>query len=212
MKIIPIAVFTILNSTALFAQRNISEGSLTYSISTDASSGTGSSILNGATNTIFVKGTSSKTEMVSALGKETTLYDGKTGTGAILKEYSGQKLLITLTKENWQQHHQQYIDLVFTDQATRKSINGYSCTLATTQLKDGSQLSVYYTNEVVIVSKDCLPLFKNLKGVPVEYEIASSKLTFKYSLQKIDVSAIPASKFDLPKSGFRTMSYEESKQ
>jgi hypothetical protein len=38
------------------------------------------------------------------------------------------------------------------------------------------------------------------------------KLTIKYTVSKINMNPVPASKFDIPKTGYREMTYEESKK
>lgn len=198
-------------STYLYAQKTISEGTLTYTISTQSDTKTTQpDPLSGATNTIYLKGSLSKTEMASPLGKETTIYDAKTGVGVILKEYSGQKLMITLTKDNWVSQNKKFEGIVFVPTSETKKIAGYNCTKATAKLKDGSEMIVYYAPEVNINDKNYSQLFKNLPGLAVEYEFESGKLKFKYALASVDPGAVPVSKFDIPKSGYRVMTYDES--
>ena len=38
------------------------------------------------------------------------------------------------------------------------------------------------------------------------------KLTIKYTVSRINMNPVPASKFDIPKTGYREMTYEESKK
>jgi hypothetical protein len=45
----------------------------------------------------------------------------------------------------------------------------------------------------------------------MEYESAVGNLKVTYTVSKIDFNTVPAAKFDLPKSGFRVMTYEESR-
>ena len=48
------------------------------------------------TTTVYLKGNNSRTDMVSPLGKEITIFNSKSDNAVILKEFSGQKLMITL--------------------------------------------------------------------------------------------------------------------
>ncbi len=196
-----------------YAQKTISEGIITYNISTRSDNKSSQSDpLSGATNTIYLKGNLSKTEMASPLGKETTIYDTKTGTGVILKEYSGQKLMITLTKENWINQNKKFEGIVFVNTSETKKISGYNCTKATGTLKDGSEMIVYYAQDININYKEYNQTFKNLPGLAIEYEFASGKLNFKYTLASVDLGPLAVSKFDIPKSGFRIMTYDENRQ
>ncbi len=55
----------------------------------------------------------SRTELVSSLGREATIHDASKGTGVILKDYSGQKLMITMTAQDWAQNNSKYDGITF---------------------------------------------------------------------------------------------------
>lgn len=190
------------------AQKTISEGTLIYTIAFD--NGGKANGLSGATETIYLKGGYSRIDMSSSLGSEKTIHDAKTGSAVILKEYSGQKLMITLTKQNWLERNQANGDIAFNNEAEAKNILGYNCIKATAKLKDGSTMTVYYTKDVNVMNKDYKPVFKNLPGLPLQYEFEKNKIKFIYTATKIDLTAVPVSRFDFPKSGYRVMTYEES--
>ena len=88
--------------TASFAQRKVSEMTLVY----DATVSTGSAdpkladAFDGAVTTIYISGHQSRSEMVSALFTSTTIHDAKSGSAVVLREVSGQKLLIRLKKSS----------------------------------------------------------------------------------------------------------------
>jgi GLPGLI family protein len=198
-----------------FAQKAISEGIFTYNISIQSAGNepaAAANPLNGATSIIYIKGAFSRIDMASNLGNEKTIHDTKSGTAVILKEYSGQKLMITLTKENWQEKNKGSEGIIFTDQNEKKEILGYQCTKAISKLNDGSVLTVFYTKDILVQNKEYNPLFKNLAGVPMLYEVESGKMKFVYTMTKIDLNAIPQTKFDYPKSGYRVITYDENKQ
>lgn len=190
------------------AQKTISEGTLTYAISFENGGKTNG--LSGATETIYLKGGYSRIDMSSNLGNEKTIYDAKSGNAVILKEYSGQKLMITLNKQNWLERNQANDDLVFNNEAETKNILGYNCSKAIAKLKDGSTMTVYYTRDLNVMNKDYKPVFKNLTGLPLQYEFEKNKNKFIYTATKIDLTAVPVSRFDFPKAGYRVMTYEES--
>jgi len=203
-------VFMLL-ATAVFAQKTISEGTLTYDITiknTAEKNAAGST----ASLVVYLKGLNSRTDMVSHLGSEKTIYDAKNGTAAILKEYSGQKLMITLTKNNWIEKNKKSAGLSFIDQPEKMQILNYQCSKAIAKLNDGSILTVYYTREVVLQNKEYDPLFANLAGVPLQYQVETGNLTLTYTISKIDQAIVPQNKFDLPKAGYRVITYDENKQ
>ena len=208
---LPAFIFLYTLSISTYAQKTISEGTISYSLSSESKSSQ-SDPLSGATNTIYLKGTLSRTDMVSSLGKETTIYDAKSGTGLILKEYSGQKLMITLTKDNWINFNKKFEGISFTPTTETKTIANYNCKKSIGKLKDGSLITVFYTSDLNVNNKEYNQTFKNLPGLPVEYEFQSGNLKFKYLLTSVDFSIVPSVKFDFPKAGYRVISYDENRK
>ncbi len=209
-KLTVLSIAFLMLAVAGFSQKTISEGTLTYDIAIQNTTNKNAAVTN-ASLLIYLKGSTSRSDMVSSLGIEKTIYDAKTGTAVILKEYSGQKLMITLTKENWAEKNRKAQNVSFTDQQEKKQILNYQCTKAVAKLNDGSILTVYYTKEVSVQNKDYDPLFKNLDGLPLQYEVETGKMKFTYTISKIDQAIVPQAKFELPKTGYRVMTYDENK-
>ena len=205
---------TTLYSTNLLAQKVLTEGMLKYNISIESSNGekqiAGS--LNGATLTIYLTKDKSRSEMISTPGTETTVFDNKSRKGFILKEYSGQKLMITTTAENWLQKNQVNTNLNFETQSGNTNIGGYVCKKATAQSGNGKLYTVYYDPSIIIANKQYNNAFAQLAGVPIQYELSSGNLLFKYSLIGLNLDVLNSGKFEAPKTGFRVMSYEENQQ
>jgi GLPGLI family protein len=196
------------------AQKKVSELTLVY----DASVTTGNAepkmadAFDGATTTIYLKGNMSRSEMVSALFSSTTIHDSKTGNAVVLREVSGQKLLIRMTAENWQQKNQRYKGITFTNTDETKVIAGYKCIKAEAKMNDGASFIVYYTPDLVPENKEYDYHFKELNGLPLEYELTQRNLKIRYTVSRISMNPVPASKFDIPTSGYRELSYEDSKK
>lgn len=195
------------------AQKSLTEGSLVYNISVETGSNQPkmADMLDGATTTVYLKGDQSRTEMISGLGSEATIYNSSTNNGVILKDYSGQKLMITLTPQDWQKNNKKYDGIVFENTGETAEIAGFNCQKAIAKLKDGSTFTVFYTKDVNIANKDYDYQFKTLPGLAVQYEMQTGKMKFKFTLAKINYSSVPVSKFEIPKSGYRVLTYEEAK-
>jgi len=196
-----------------YAQKTISEGTIIYDIFIQPkNSGVKvSSGLAGAKSTVYLKGSLSRIDMSSSLGIETTIYNAKMGNAVILKEYSGQKLMITLTKENWLASNKKFDGITYQNTPQTKVIDGYDCKSAIAKLNDGSTISVYYTSALSPINKEYNQAFKSLPGFPLEYEFETDKLIIKYRFSNIDFGPLPSAKFDFPKSGYRVMTYDENK-
>jgi GLPGLI family protein len=217
MKKIFVLLFAALLSgnAAVLAQKAISEGTIIYDISvkTNSKEPQMADAFDGATSTVYLKGSLSRIDMVSALGNEKTIHDARRGDGVVLKEYSGQKLMITLTKENWTAKNKKYEGVQFSYSNETKTIQGYTCYKATATLQDGTAISVFYTKDLVVTNKEYDNMFKDLPGLAMEYMFEDKgKLRFTYTVSKIDLSPVPLAKFDYPKTGYRVMTYDESQQ
>jgi len=212
MKFLYIFIF-LLASLNLSAQKTLSEGSIIYNISVETGSAQPkmADMLDGATTTVYLKGDQSRTEMVSGLGSEATIYNASTDNGVILKDYSGQKLMITLTPQDWKKNNQKYDGIVFDNTGETAEIAGFHCQKAIAKLKDGSTFTVYYTSDVKVSNKEYDYQFKTLPGLAVQYEMQKGNMKFKFTLAKINHSIVPVSKFEIPKTGYRILTYEEAK-
>lgn len=209
-------VVLLLTSLAFSAsgQRKVSEMTLVYDavVSTGSADPKLADAFDGATTTVYISGPLSRSEMVSALFTSTTIHDSKTGSAVVLREVSGQKLLIRLTPADWTDKNKRYQGITFTNTDETKVIAGYTCTKAIAKTADGSTFTVYYTKDITPENKEYDYQFRSLPGLPLEYEMVRGNLKIKYTVSQINLNPVPASKFDIPKTGYREMTYQESKK
>lgn len=200
--------------SSLTAQKTFTEGTLVYNMSVETGSGEPkmADMLDGATTTIFLKGTQSRLELVSGLGSEATIYNATSGTGVILKDYSGQKLMITLSPQDWEANNKKYDGIVFENTNENSVISGFNCRKAIAKLKNGTSFTVFYTTDVNPANKSYDAQFTTLPGLPVQYEMQSGKMKFKFTLAKITYDPVSSVKFEIPKSGYRVLTYAETKK
>lgn len=205
-------IVSVLVATNLMAQKVLSEGMIQYDISvqTGSSEAKMADVFDGATGLVFIKGNQSRTELKSAIGNSVTIYDSKAGTGVVIREFGSQKLLIRMNAKNWTDKNKKYEGMTFTKTGETKKIAGYNCVQATAKLADGNTFTVYYTTELVLENKNYDAQFKDLPGVPLEYESVMGNLRVKYSASKISFDPVPVQRFEIPTSGYREMTYDES--
>jgi GLPGLI family protein len=203
----------IFSFTAIFAQKKFSEGSIVYNVvvNTNDPNPKLADGFDGATNTIYIKGKLSRSELVSVYGTQSTIIDGRTGNVNVLKEYGDKRYMIRMTPTDWVEANQRYDSVTFTDENEYKTIAGYNCRKAIGKLKNGETFVVFYTTELIPENQDFQYSNKSLPGLALEYESNLGKNKVIFSASKISFDPVPASKFDLPKSGFRVMTYQESK-
>ena len=199
-------------ATQLGAQRRLTEATITYDIVINTSNKTpqASDLLDGATSVIYLKGSSSRSEMISSLGTQATIIDGKTRQVTVLKSYGDQQYMINLTPDNWKEMNKKYEGVNFTYQNEFKLISGYNCQKAIGRLGDSTEFTVYFTRELVPMNKDFQYLNRNLPGLAMQYEASMGSLLVTYTVSSINFNPVPQTKFDLPRSGYRVMTYEES--
>ncbi len=195
------------------AQKKLSEGVISYDIviNTGSDKPRAADFFDGATSTVYLKGAKSRTEMVSSLGTQATIIDAAKNAIAILKEYGEQKYMIQLTPANWKDANKKNDNVQFTYLDESKTILGYKCSKAVGKLVDGSTFTVWYTKDIIPENEDFQYVNKSLPGLAMEYESNMGNLKVTYTVSKISFDAVPAAKFDLPKSGYRILTYEESK-
>jgi GLPGLI family protein len=203
--------FPVLALTAI-GQKKLTEASISYDIVINTSNKTpqAADLLDGATSVIYLKGNSSRSEMVSSLGTQATIIDGKSSEVTILKDYGEQKYMIKMTPEEWKESNRKYENITFTYSDEYKMIAGYNCQKAIGKLADGTTFTVYFTRDLIPVNKDFQYLNKNLPGLAMQYEASFGKLMVTYTVANINFNPVPQVKFDLPTSGYRVMNYRES--
>lgn len=211
--ILIIAACLLSASISSFGQKKLTEATISYDIviNTNNTTPQAADLLDGAVSIIYLKGNSSRSEMISSLGTQSTIVDGKTGNVTVLKDYGEQKYMIKLTSAEWKVSNKKYDGSTFTYEDEFKTIAGYNCQKAIGKLSDGSSFTVYFTKELIPVNRDFQYLNKELPGLAMQYEAVLGKQKVTYTVSSINFNLVPAAKFDLPKSGFRVMTYEETK-
>jgi GLPGLI family protein len=207
--VIPAFLLSFIFIGSAISQKKISELTIAYNAATTSKQNSQSV---NATHTIYIKGNMSRTETANPLFSASLIHDSKTGSAVVLREVSGQKLLIRMNPENWQDKNKRLEGIQFSNTSETKVIAGYQCIKAVAKTKDGFTITVYYTKDIIPDNKDYDPQFKNLNGLPLEYELTNGNLSINYTFSSINFNPVPASKFDIPKSGYREMTYDESKK
>lgn len=196
------------------SQKKLTEATIYYDIVINTNNATpkAADMLDGATNIVYLKGNSSRSDMISSLGTQSTIIDGKTNSATILKEYGDQKFMITLSPDEWESYNKKNEGVTYTLENEFKTIAGHNCQKAVGKLSDGTSFVVFFTKDLDPVSKDFQYINKNLPGLAMQYEASQGKAKVTYTVSNIDFSPVPLAKFDLPKSGYRVMTYSETQK
>ena len=189
--------------------RVVSDCTIIYSISTDAGK-TDKDVreaLNASTKTVYIRGNDSRTDLVSPSFTQSLFFDKSTGNAVILREFGNNKFMTRMDNSKWVSENKKYEGMNASLQSTEsKSILGYICKKGIIQLKDGSSFNIYYSSEIVPSVKEYEYQFKDIPGIVLEFESQEADgKKIKYLATKITFAPVPASRFDIPKSGYRLL-------
>lgn len=192
-----------------YGQKFFSEGTITYAVHTTVD---GKSVTDGVFSVQQIKGSFTRVELKSPLGKNITLFNARDEEGAILQEYGSQKIMIPVTKENLEERNVKYQSMVFAASTESKQILEYNCNKASAVLADGTVIEAFYSKELLTDNLGIGFQFGKLPGLALEFTSISGNKAVKYIATSISFEPVPIQNFDMPSSGYRVMSFEESKK
>lgn len=201
-----------LGASSLWSQRILSEATIRYSIFLqDESDSVYQDVLKGATHTCYIKGPNSRLDLETSMGKQSTIMQGKTGTVVLLKDYGVQHYLISLTPAQWEEVNARFNNSKLELIADTTTILGYPCQKAMITTQEGITYSIWYTRSVMPAYREFQQMGKTLPGLMMEYEATLGSLKVRYRIKQLVTSPVPQAMFDIPTTGYRVLSYEESK-
>ena len=189
-------------------QRIVAECTITYSISADANITDKDMVesLKESIKTVYIKGNNSRTDLVSPAFTQSTFFDKTEGTATVLREFGNNKFMTKLDKDAWKKQNSKFEGLTINSSNETKVILGYECKKATIQLKNGSSYVIYFANAIAPSVKEFEYQFKDVSGLVLEYEaLEAAGKKIHYTATKINLSPVPASKFDIQTSNYRML-------
>jgi hypothetical protein len=162
------------------------------------------SMFAGSELTLYIKGTKTRSDMQMGPQITSTIYDGKTNTSVTLMEMMGNKYKIK--NDNTKKTDDKKPEIKVNVTTETKTIAGYPCKKAEVTMvsKDGTShaSSIWFTESIanhMYTSDDRGAQFRDIKGMPLEYEIeAENGMTMKMTAKTINKEKIPDSQFDIP--------------
>jgi GLPGLI family protein len=209
MKIIFTTLAFTLSGLIATAQRVVADCTISYAIGTDEGN-TDKDVtesLKASTKTVYIKGNDSRTDLVSPSFTQTLLYNKTSGNAVILREFGNNKFMTKLDNTKWAAENKKYEGMTVSLSPTEtKTILGYECRKAVIQVKEGSTFTLYYATAIVPSVKEFEYQFKDVPGFVLEYEAQEGEgKKIKYTATKINLAPVPASRFDVPTSGYRLL-------
>lgn len=191
--------------------RMMTEGFVLYKLSSTQLPPAEAEILDSVTYTLSIKGSRIRTDFIGGIGTTTTIYSSLSHAGALLREYGQVKLLVRMTKEDFEDLGKPYRYAGYTLTSDTTMIAGYLCKKALSTTANGDTLVVWYAPDLLPQNKEYSYRFTPLPGLPLQYESMMGKWKVTYKATKVSLEPVPSTKFDIPKVGYREMTYKESK-
>jgi GLPGLI family protein len=190
-------------------QRVVAECTVVFKISMDDIS-VDKDVLNSlkqSSKTIYIKGNDSRVDLVSPAIKQSVIYDKTQATAIVLREFGNNKFMNKLDKNKWLEVNKQFDGSSIVLSNESKNILGYECKKANLLLKDGTSFILYYAVAMTPSVKEFEYQFKDVPGFVLEYQIKEqgSQIMVNYRADKISLSPVLASRFDIPVSGYRLL-------
>ncbi len=163
--------------------------------------------LEGATQVLYIKGSKSRSDLITNSFKQTTLTDSKTDSTVILRELGNTKYITYLNAGKVRAQNKKYEGIQFNTTSEKKTILGYECKKAVAKLANGAAYNIFYATSIIPSNKQYEYQFRDLPGFVLEYEeeFENGKVKIKYLASKISLVPVSAAKFDLPKTGYRVL-------
>ena len=201
-----------ISPTLVFADGDPFEGIITYKITYSTSKSSEDQMVMS----VMIKGSKSKTEMdYEILGKDIEIKDYADKSKIhLFRLMEGQKCAMKLTPAEIQKDMEKAPQANVKITRKTKTIAGYKCKKAiVTTDQDGVKTAyeVWYTSE--IGSKDGNfdnPLFKDIDGFLMEFQIKTSEITMKYTVSSVEKKSVSAEEFKIP-AEYILMTKEELK-
>lgn len=163
--------------------------------------------MEGATKTVYLRGSKTRSDLTTVSFLQTTLQDSKSDTTVILRELGNNKYISFINDKKKKELYKKYDGIQFINTNEKKTILGYDCIKTIAKLTDGTTFNIYYTEGIVPSNKQFEYQFKDIPGFVFEYEaqLEDNKTKVTYTASKIILLPVPIAKFDIPTSGYRVL-------
>ena len=192
----------------VFGQKEIGDLTLHFELTAGNNQHLDSNMIKTAAKTLYVRGGMSRSTIHFNGFSQSIIYNQNGDKAFVLYHLNDQDYMSILTKAQWKDQYKRYKGMKVNIQkgATSKKILGYSCIKAVAILKDGTEINMYYTPELKTTVGDNPYEFKEIPGLILEYEAqVMHKYKITFTATKIDFGPVPASRFIIPKEGYRLL-------
>ena len=206
---------TIIFPVLVIAGDKTFEGVITYKISYPDSKFTESQMaMFPKLMSVMIKGSKSKTEMITGMGNQTEINDYTEKSKVSLLDMMGQKYAIKETAADIQKEMEKEPPATVEVTNETKNIAGYlskKAIVTTNQDGEKTAYEVWFTEE--LGSKDVNfdnPIYKDINGVLMEFQMKTPQISMKFTVSSVEKKNVSAKEFEIP-SDYKLTTKEELK-
>lgn len=187
------------------------EGIVTYSISFEGSGlpPEALAMFKGSETVTYIKSDKCRVDMNMPMQSSSFIMDNKNKNIVSLMDIMGKKYLIRMNESDIKKEQDSAPETTIKYTEEAKMIAGYKCKKAEITVKEGKGkvVEVFYTEE--IPTNDIKPVYKGLKGFPLEYSVNQGGMEMKLTAKNVSKAKVADSKFEIPKEGYTVTTIEE---
>lgn len=149
---------------------------------------------------VYIKGGKTKTEMNMMGSIVIVISDVETSTTTTYTEVMGQKMKSTITVEDAEK-----VEIKIVEGET-KEIAGFQCKKAIIKQDGNPEMEVYFSPDLKSDALSSMnPQFRELNGVPLEYQVHQQGMTMTYSAKEVKKQVIGNDTFNPPAGNYKEM-------
>ncbi len=211
-KVHLIGILFVLSAFQLLAQKKSTfEGIVKYALTLEDSQlpPEATAMFSNAEVVVYITPEMQRTDVNMIIQSTTSIVDMQKKTISTIMEMGGQKYLIKMNEEDIRKEEKESSELKIKYLEETKEVAGYKCSKAeiTTAESPEKVMMVYFTEDIPV--SNLKPVYKGLKGFPLEYTINMGGIQMKFAAKTISKENIPASTFETARNGYIETTVEE---
>ncbi|MGB3948861.1 MAG: hypothetical protein WBM13_12820 [Bacteroidia bacterium] len=162
---------------------------------------------------LYISPEKQRTDINMIMQNSTSIVDLKEKTLINIMDIGGKKYLIKTDEAQFKKDREAEPNLKITYTNETKTIAGYVCQKAEVVLDEatpGMVMNVYFTDQIPL--NELNPVYKGLKGFPLEYTMNMGGVSIKFIANSITKEKIDKNVFNLPKDGYTETTAEALQQ
>lgn len=202
-KLTILSTILLLTSTLLYAQKNISEGTIIYSVAWQLPDEIQEMAKDFPSEIkVYFKADSSSTKTESSMYSSNSILHPPSNFEQILIDVPliGKKYSVTFTPEDQQKMADNMPQLELNPTAETKVLVGYQVHKYTgTERKSGQNFDAWFTKDIQVTSNALSRFYEKSYGFPIEFTAFLNGLSLKATVKEIKTGSVPKGSFSASK-------------